>query len=242
MIAGVMESQVRASTIRSVIFDVGGPLDLETAFEAAIDADILDDLRREGFHVTDAEWNAAHSHSVEVFAPSIYRAILWRLTGGNSEAAQRVYGWVEDRAHDRDLFELRPGIAQALDALRQRGLILGLCANQPVAVLERLRRAGIGQYFQNDGLSDVLGYRKPDIRLFLRVCADLKVEPTECIMVGDRIDNDIVPAKLLGMRTVLIRSGRHAEQQPRSWDEEPDGEATDAAGILDSIEQLLAGK
>jgi hypothetical protein len=54
MIAGVMESQVRASTIRSVIFDVGGPLDLETGFEAAIDADILDGLRREGFHVTDA--------------------------------------------------------------------------------------------------------------------------------------------------------------------------------------------
>ena len=54
-----------------------------------------------------------------------------------------------------------------------------------------------------------------------------------------RIDNDIVPAKLLGMRTVLIRTGRHINQQPRSWDEIPDQQATNAAGILTAIERLL---
>jgi putative hydrolase of the HAD superfamily len=198
--------------IRAVIFDVGGPLDLETAFEAAIDSDLREGLRREGFPVTDAEWEAAHQFTVAVYAPSVYRAILWRLTRGNPEASQSIYNWMEDRAHHRDLFELRPGIPEVLEALKQRGLILGLCANQPLAALEHLARAGIGHYFQNDGISGVHGYRKPDIRLFLRVCADLKVDPTECIMVGDRIDNDIVPAKLLGMRTVLLRTGRHIDQ------------------------------
>jgi putative hydrolase of the HAD superfamily len=225
--------------IRAVIFDVGGPLDLETAFEAAIDADLREGLGREGFAVNDADWDVAHQHTVDVYAPSVYRAILWRLTNGNAEASRRIYDWMEDRAHYRDLFELRPGIAEVLDALKQRGLILGLCANQPAAVLERLAHAGIGHYFQNDGISGIHGYRKPDIRLFLRVCADLNVDPTECIMVGDRIDNDIVPAKLLGMRTILIRTGRHQHQQPRSWDEAPDREATDALGILSAIENFL---
>jgi ribonucleotide monophosphatase NagD (HAD superfamily) len=61
-------------------------------------------------------------------------------------------------------------------------------------------------------------------------------------MVGDRIDNDIVPAHLLGMRTVLIRTGRHREQQPRTWEERPDADVEDAAGILRAIEALLEEK
>ena len=85
----------------------------------------------------------------------------------------------------------------------------------------------------------MLGLRKPDVRLFVRVCQDLGVGPSECIMVGDRIDNDVVPAKLHVMRTVLIRTGRHREQQPRSWDERPDFEVEDAAGILRAAEKLL---
>jgi hypothetical protein len=40
--------------IRAVLFDMGGPLDLEEAFEAAIDADIRAGLAREGFQITEA--------------------------------------------------------------------------------------------------------------------------------------------------------------------------------------------
>lgn len=225
--------------IRAVIFDVGGPLDLEIAFEAAIDADIREGLRREGFDFTKADWEAANRNAILTCAPSVYRSVIWTLTQGDLDASLRIYTWVEERSHGRDLFELRPGIAHVLEALHHRGLILGLAANQPLAILERLARTGVGHYFANEGISGVYGLRKPDVRLFVRVCEDLGVDPTECIMVGDRIDNDIVPAKLLGMRTVLIRTGRHRAQQPRSWDEIPDFEVTDAAGILTALETLL---
>jgi FMN phosphatase YigB (HAD superfamily) len=117
-------------------------------------------------------------------------------------------------------------------------LKLGLAANQPGKVLALLEDCGIADYFTSQGIKGVYGYRKPDVRLFLRVCDDLGVMPSECIMVGDRIDNDIAPAKLLGMQTVLIRTGRHATQQPRSWDEGPDCEVTDAAGILRAVIEL----
>jgi len=225
--------------IRAVIFDVGGPLDLENTFEAAIDVDIRDGLRREGFHFTEEDWDAANRNAILTCAPSVYRSVIWTLTGGDLDASTRIYDWMEGRAHLRDLFELRPGVLQVLEALKQRGIKLGLCANQPAVVLRRLDRQGIGHYFSNDGISGVLGLRKPDVRLFVRVCLDLGVDPAECIMVGDRIDNDVVPAKLLGMRTVLIRTGRHREQQPRSWEEIPNFEVEDATGILRAVEKLL---
>jgi FMN phosphatase YigB (HAD superfamily) len=57
-------------------------------------------------------------------------------------------------------------------------------------------------------------------------------------MVGDRIDNDITPARLLGMRTVLFRTGRHIEQQARSVDEVPDVEVRDVAGLEEALMRL----
>jgi HAD superfamily hydrolase (TIGR01549 family) len=212
---------------------------METAFEAAIDADIRAGLEREGFAVDDAKWQAAHQHAVDTFAPSLYRSVIWRLTSGDRDASERVYAWMEDRAHARDLFELRPGIAAVLGVLQKRGLKLGLAANQPIETIERLAYHGIGDYFENQGISGIYGFRKPDVRLFIQACEDLSVTPDECIMAGDRIDNDIVLAKLLGMRTVRIRTGRHTSQEPRFWDETPDAEATDADGILAAIETIL---
>jgi ribonucleotide monophosphatase NagD (HAD superfamily) len=57
-------------------------------------------------------------------------------------------------------------------------------------------------------------------------------------MVGDRIDSDIVPAKLLGMCTVLFRTGRHHAQRRRSWEERPDAEVHDVAGLARAIDLL----
>ena len=225
--------------IRGVIFDVGGPLDLETEFEAAIDADIRLGLRNEGLNVDEAAWAEAHRIAVDTCAPSLYRSVIWQLTGGDYGRSVRIYEWMEGRAHERSLFELRPGMPEILTELKLRGLKLGLAANQPLRALDDLAAHGIGDFFDNSGISAVYGFRKPDVRLFLRACEDLGLEPAQCIMVGDRIDNDVVPAKLLGMRTVRIRTGRHRDQKPRSWDEMPDVEVEDAAGILKGVLHII---
>ncbi|HLF77851.1 MAG TPA: HAD family hydrolase, partial [Dehalococcoidia bacterium] len=177
--------------------------------------------------------------AVYTCAPSVYRSMIWRLSGNNLPASLRIYEWMESRSAQRDIFELHDGIADVLAALHAKGLKLGLAANQPAKTIEQLIQHGIGHYFQNHGVSGVYGFRKPDIRLFLRACEELGVAPDQCIMVGDRIDNDVVPANLLGMRTVRIVTGRHRDQKPRSWDEMPDFEVADAAGILQAIESIL---
>jgi HAD superfamily hydrolase (TIGR01549 family) len=225
--------------IRAVLFDVGGPLDTEIEHERRIDLDIRAALAAEGSAADDVRYREAERWAVDSFASSTYQAMIWYLTGFDAARAARVYQGFRQRAHGRDVFELRPGMAELLERLHGRGLKLGLAANQPTAVIERLDRGGVGRFFHHREVSEHHGFLKPDVRLFLRACDDLGVQPAECIMVGDRIDNDIVPARLLGMRTVLLRVGRHSNQQPRTWHERPDAEVYTVPELEAALDRLL---
>lgn len=228
--------------IRAVLFDVGGPLNTEVNSERLFDAHIREAVADEGAAVDDTNFAAANDWTVASFAPDAYQSIIWRLLGPDAAACRRAYARVAERAPERGDFQLRPSIADLLAELRALGLLLGLAANQPRSALVALDGAGIGQLFHHREVSGVHGFRKPDVRLFLRACEDLGVEPAECVMVGDRIDNDIAPARWLGMRTVLLRTGRHIDQQPRSWEETPDAEVRDVVGLRAALTALTSPK
>lgn len=226
-------------TVRAVLFDVGGPIDTETTRERLIDEHIRAAVEAAGITVSDESYARANDGAVESFAPDAYAAIVWRLTGRRPDVARTAYAAFQGRHAERQVFELRPGIAALLAELHERSLLLGLAANQPQAILARLDDLGVGRYFHHREVSGTHGFHKPDTRLFLRACEDLGVGPAECVMVGDRIDNDIVPARMLGMRSILFRTGRHIRQQPRSWAEMPDAEVADVDGLREALAVLM---
>jgi len=51
------------------------------------------------------------------------------------------------------------------------------------------------------------GVEKPDAEIFRRALRRAGCAPESAVMVGDRLDNDILPATRLGMRTVWVRQG-----------------------------------
>jgi putative hydrolase of the HAD superfamily len=226
-------------TIRAVLFDVGGPINTEVEHERLVDADIIAVLAADGVAVDAVAYAEASAWAVEHFAPDAHTAIIWRLTGGDRAVAERAHRTMLQMAHARNSFELRDGIGDVIAWLHGRSLRLGLAANQPESTLALFDAHGIGRYFHHREVSGTHGYRKPDVRLFLRCCDDLRVAPAECIMVGDRIDNDVAPARLLGMRTVLFRTGRHILQQPRCADEVPDAEVRSDGELRAALEVLL---
>jgi FMN phosphatase YigB (HAD superfamily) len=104
---------------------------------------------------------------------------------------------------------------------------------------ERLEREGIAQLFDHHGLSGVTGVRKPDPRAATMAAEALGVAPADCIMVGDRIDNDIAPARALGMATIHFRTGRHRRQKARTPAEEPHAIVSDVPELEAAIARLL---
>ncbi len=51
------------------------------------------------------------------------------------------------------------------------------------------------------------GIEKPNSEIFLRALARAGCSAEEACMIGDRPDNDIAPAKRLGMKTIRITQG-----------------------------------
>lgn len=225
---------------RAVLFDVGGPIDLEFAWEIAVDGAIAASCGLEGVRVDPAMVEAASEAAVASFAPDAYAHMIDSLCGGDPQTVERVGRRVRAMTGNLDVFQMRPGLPALLQGLADRGLKLGIVANQPARSAERLEREGIGRLFGHLGLSGQTGLRKPDPRAFAMACEALGAAPAETIMVGDRLDDDIAPARALGMATVLVRSGRHRRQRPRSPAEAPDAVVTDALELERAIDALLA--
>ncbi len=95
---------------------------------------------------------------------------------------------------------------QCLDYLSGKYKI-GVIANQSLGTEQRLERYGLLQYIDLVVASAEEGVAKPDKRIFEIALNKSGCEARNSVMIGDRIDNDIVPANLLGMITIWIRQG-----------------------------------
>lgn len=84
---------------------------------------------------------------------------------------------------------------------------IGVIANQSLGTEQRLERYGIRKYIDLVVASAEEGVAKPDKRIFEIALNKSGCKASHSVMIGDRIDNDIVPAKSLGMFTVWIRQG-----------------------------------
>ena len=84
---------------------------------------------------------------------------------------------------------------------------IGIIANQKLGTEERLKEYGLLQYIDLVVASAEEGVAKPDKRIFEIALERSNCESQNAIMIGDRVDNDIVPANLLGMHTIWIKQG-----------------------------------
>src|SRR4029450_453905 len=85
--------------------------------------------------------------------------------------------------------ELYPDALGCLTELRARGVLVGVVGNTPREFEDDMRK-----HADFVGSSASWGVEKPAPAFFERIVAETGVDPGEIAYVGDRVDNDVVPA------------------------------------------------
>ena len=124
---------------------------------------------------------------------------------GNSEAI-KYFGLKKTPWHSEDEIPFEDAL-DTLESLKEQGYKLGIIANQSAGTAQRLENWGLLKYFDVVAASAGLGVSKPNKLIFEKAIELAGVPAYNAVMVGDRLDNDIIPAKAMGMKTVWIRKG-----------------------------------
>ena len=77
----------------------------------------------------------------------------------------------------------------------------------PIKQYEKILRLGLEELIDLVVISDEIGIRKPNPKLFDYCLKKFQLRGEETIYVGDRIEKDIIPAKLNNMHSILILRG-----------------------------------
>jgi HAD superfamily hydrolase (TIGR01509 family) len=213
-----------------VLFDVGYCLMDESARLDRAQVWLAESLAAAGHGRSLADLRAAYQAACrqpDPEEPSLLVQMLRSLGVPDQTAAavRRAVPW--------DAVPLEPyaETIAALGTLRADGLRLGVLANQPASARADLDRAGITPLCDGVWLSGAVGLSKPDPAFFRLALAAWSLDPHRVAYVGDRPDNDVAPAKALGLLSVRIRRGPHVEQVARSLAEQADIEARDLEDV-----------
>ncbi|MGF1572986.1 MAG: HAD family hydrolase [Sumerlaeia bacterium] len=203
--------------IKWIFFDVGGTLfDDEPVYQFQEDL-IFDLLADHGIDVSPEEFAKTVKTARALYLPKYPNHLIWSFTE-DMERYGQVWAAYEERMEAienepdfRELITPLPGIKDLLLDLRQH-YNLAIVGNQPQVVRQCLQEHHMLPLFDVHAISAEMGLRKPDFRFYLAVLAMAHCQPSETVMVGDRVDNDIFPARALGMTTVLLKVGPHRKQ------------------------------
>lgn len=122
----------------------------------------------------------------------------------------RPDGWWHGLAYSLD--DLYPDAIDCLERMQALGLLVGIVGNQTEALERWAREAALPADVISSSSS--LGVRKPDIRFFELVVELAGCLPGEIAYIGDRVDNDVLPAAAAGLVSVHVRRGPWGRLQP----------------------------
>ena len=176
--------------------------------------------------------------AVKSFCPNVYACVIWKYSNNDKALFDKLFTSYRAEWRERaPAMRIFAGLHEEVRAI-SRGYVLGIAGQYGASILELLERESILECFTHRFTQDDFSLTKPDPRYYLQIADACGVNPEQCIMVGDRIDKDIIPAKQVGMRTILIRTGLHKNQQSRTPYEIPDMELPSVVGLASAINEL----
>lgn len=204
---------------RAVLFDFGGTLYDYASLEPGDRECLVELARRCGIEADEAEIRRAHRQAMrrvfQDYLPQGYYlhrdlfrdAVVGMLAAFDvapDPAALEQYRQAQWAMHRRD-FVLRDGVIDTLQALRGRGLHVGMVSNIDDDQLDHLVDvAGLRPHFDSLLSSEAAAACKPAPAIYGEALRRAGCAPDEALFVGDTLAQDIAGANRAGMRSVLI--------------------------------------
>lgn len=225
--------------VDAITLDVGGPLYTDENFVVAM-LGALDELRSEHSlsPVDRASFRAVYDDLRRRQAGGLRRAMAAEFLGDASLA-----GLLHERLGPKWIHPEGSLYADVLPTLQHlHGRVrIAILANQEAAVVDALRRDGVADFVDVWGVSAVVGYEKPDPRLFDWVLDKLGCPAERTVHIGNRLDTDVRPARSMGMRAVWVLRGEAPDDPTAEQLAQADGVVRSLAELPTVLADLAGG-
>lgn len=115
---------------------------------------------------------------------------------------------------DQRKIEVFPHVLPMLKALRRQKILIGLLSNSSVYQIKELeKQTDLLQFFDFPLFAFNVGLIKPDLRFFQKMLEVAHCQPKQAIMVGDSEENDIAPAKSIGINTIRYQNPKRLKEK-----------------------------
>ncbi len=222
-----------------LFFDIGSTLVNEEAFDKYLFGYVYEMIERSGAKITHEDFDETLKKIIEErrFGGAAYFGLAKTLTehfSSDKKIMLKIVERYKKYALKRYLEKMEP-YSDALKTVSElsKKYKLGIIANQPVGTRQRINSFGLAEYFSVIVLSEQVKLRKPDTRIFQLALKMAKCSPEDSTMIGDRLDIDMGPSKLLGFRTIRVKQGVMVNLNPINDFEIPDYK-------VNSLKELLA--
>jgi len=138
--------------------------------------------------------------------------------------------------------ELRPGVKEMLEQLKERGYHIGVISNNASLynVFNVLDDYGIRAYMEDVEISSITGYRKPHPEIFRISMRQMQEKPENCVYVGDTLSRDVIGSKRFGFAKAVYIKSFLSDQKDEgvSADICPDAVIKDMAGLVPWLDRV----
>ena len=221
--------------ISTVLLDAGGVILDESEHEAVRAETTVEVLSAIVPAYSVEAYYSDIKDAVRAFCPRAYEYVFWKHSGGDRDLFDELYARHLEKWRERKPpLKLSVGIEDEIREISRR-FAIAIAGQYGRDILDLLKEASILDCFAHRFTQDDFSITKPDPRYLEQIAGACGVDPLRCIMVGDRIDKDVIPAKQVGMKTILIRVGLHRNQQPRIPSEIPDAQLPGVRGLAQAV-------
>lgn len=147
-------------------------------------------------------------------------AVLARV--GHADIDDMAIRKIEQAFARRAAWYVFPDVIPALDSLRAAGIRMGVISNFVWGGTELIHDLELARHFDSLTISARVGFQKPHSGIFQHALASLGARPGQAMHIGDSYRADVVGARRVGMRAVLIDRGGDDAARVRDRHEDPE--------------------